>query len=125
METFSEGQNLNFAIPSNYLKALVQRTGIAIPLSQGTPWISAETHVQRGLTKYFQGLYQSAIQDYDTAIRLKPDDAYYYCIRGDAKNLLKQRDDALKDFNTALKLPEAQGDAELSRSIRKSLNELR
>ena len=44
VETFSEGQNLNFAIPSVYLKALVQRTGIAIPLSQGTPWISAETH---------------------------------------------------------------------------------
>ena len=81
--------------------------------------------LQRGLTKYFQGLYQSAIKNYDTAIRLKPDYAYYYAYRGNAKKVLRQRHDAIRDFNTALKLAEAQGDAELSRSIRKSLNELR
>ena len=122
---FRGGQNLNFAVPSNYLKALVAKSEESKPLSQGSPWISAETHVRRGLTKYFQGLYQSAIKDYDAAIRLKPDDAYYYACRGNAKKVLRQRHDAIKDFNAALNLAEAQGDTELSRSIRKWRNELR
>lgn len=33
--TFRGGQNLNFAIPSNYLKTLVAKTGPAKPLTQG------------------------------------------------------------------------------------------
>lgn len=33
--TFRGGQNLNFAIPSNYLKALIATTGSAKPLNQG------------------------------------------------------------------------------------------
>ncbi len=40
---FRGGQNLNFAIPSNYLKALIVRSGIAKPISQGKPSILAET----------------------------------------------------------------------------------
>ena len=35
--TFRGGQNLNFAIPSNYLKALVAKVGAAKPLSQAKP----------------------------------------------------------------------------------------
>ena len=35
--TFRGGQNLNFAIPANYLKTLLDKTGSAIPLSQGKP----------------------------------------------------------------------------------------
>ena len=45
---FRGGQNLNFAVPSNYLKALVAKSEESKPLSQGSPWISAETHVRRG-----------------------------------------------------------------------------
>lgn len=35
--TFKAGQNLNFAIPSNYLTALIAKTGPARPLAQATP----------------------------------------------------------------------------------------
>jgi hypothetical protein len=35
--TFRGGQNLNFAIPSNYLKALLDKTGPAKPLVQAKP----------------------------------------------------------------------------------------
>lgn len=35
--TFRGGQNLNFAIPSNYLKALLGKTGTAIPLARAKP----------------------------------------------------------------------------------------
>ena len=35
--TFHGGQNLNFAIPSNYLKALVAKVGATKPLSQAKP----------------------------------------------------------------------------------------
>ena len=35
--TFRGGQNLNFAIPSNYLKALVAKVGVAKPLLQAKP----------------------------------------------------------------------------------------
>lgn len=35
--TFRGGQNLNFAIPANYLKTLLDKAGFAIPLSQGKP----------------------------------------------------------------------------------------
>ncbi len=35
--TISNGQNLNFAIPSNYLKTLIAKVGYAKPLSQAKP----------------------------------------------------------------------------------------
>ena len=41
--TLEGGQNLNFAIPSNYLKELMARSGGAKLLSQGEQSISAET----------------------------------------------------------------------------------
>ena len=41
MMTIEGGQNLNFAIPSNYLKGLLARLGPAKPLSEGKQSISA------------------------------------------------------------------------------------
>jgi len=35
--TYRGGQNLNFAIPSNYLKALIEKAGSAKPLAKATP----------------------------------------------------------------------------------------
>ena len=47
------GQNLNFAIPSLYLKTLLALSGTAKPLSQGNHSISAETYfrIRREMTK--------------------------------------------------------------------------
>ena len=83
-------QNLNFAIPSNYLKSLLAQTGTAKPLSEQSQSISAETYFIRGYEKAELGDYKGAIADYTQAIGLKPDSANSYLNRGNAKANLGQ-----------------------------------
>ena len=99
-----EAQNLNFAIPSNYLKALLTRSGIVKPFSQVSQSISAETYFIRGYEKAELGDYRGAIADYTRAIRLKPGDANTYYNRGVAKSKLGQHFAAIADFDTAIRL---------------------
>ena len=75
-------QNLNLAIPSNYLKTLLTQSGIVKPLSEQNQSISAEIYFYRGNDKYASGDYKGAIADYTQAIRLKPDYVEAYCNRG-------------------------------------------
>ena len=97
-------QNLNFAIPSNYLKALINRSGTVKPFSQASQSISADTYFIRGYEKAELGDYRGAIADYTRAIRLKPDDALAYLNRGVAKVQLGQHFAAIADFDTAIRL---------------------
>ena len=99
-----DAQNLNFAIPSNYLKVLFAKVQPAKPLSQNSRSISAETYFLRGNAKYKLGLYHAAIADYTEAIRLKPDYALAYNNRGIAKAALKEYFAALSDYDTAIRL---------------------
>ena len=99
-----EAQNLNFAIPSNYLKALLTRSGIAKPFSQVSQSISADTYYLRGTDKIGLDDYKGAIADYTQAIRLKPDDAFAYVGRGLAKEQLGQHFAAITDYDTAIRL---------------------
>ena len=46
--TIEGGQNLNFAIPSNYLKTLLVQSGAVEPLSESKQSISAKTYFLRG-----------------------------------------------------------------------------
>ena len=102
--TLVGGQNLNFAIPSRYLTELLTESTPAKPLAEGNRSISAETYFTWGNTKYGLGDYKGAITDYDTAIRLNPDDATAYNNRGAAKHKLGQRFDAIADYDTAIRL---------------------
>ena len=102
--TIEGGQNLNFAIPSNYLTVLVARLVPAKPLSKGKQSISAETYLRWGSRKYELGLYQSAIADYDKAIQLKPNNDLAYYGRGMAKDDLGQHFAAIADYDTAIRL---------------------
>ena len=79
--TFRGGQNLNFAIPSNYLKGLLAQLGTAKPLSEGKQSTPAETYFLRGWVKDELGDYKGAIADYDKAIRLNPNNADAYLNR--------------------------------------------
>ena len=76
-----DGQNLNFAIPSNYLNSIASYI--------------------KGSAKYKLGLYQLAIEYYDTAIRLNPENALAYIWRGFANYELGQHTAAMKDCYTA------------------------
>ena len=122
--TVEGGQNLNFAIPSNDLKALVATIGPAKPLSEGKPSISAATYFLRGYAKNELGQYAAAIADYDTAIRLDPDYALAYYNRGAAKHTLGRTREAKRDFQTALKLAKAAGDEVLKAQIESSIRVL-
>ena len=98
------GQNLNFAIPSLYLKTLLALSGTAKPLSQGSHSISAETYIIWGNTKYRSGDYKEALDNYTKAIRLKPDYVKAYINRGIAKFTLGQHTAAIQDFDMAIQL---------------------
>ena len=115
-----DAQNLNFAIPSNALKALLAKAGPAKPLSQSSQSISAETYFLRGFAKCELGLYHTAISDYDKAIRLKPDFAHAYVTRGGAKANLKQYFAAIADYDTAIRLEPGYADAYLNRGVAKT-----
>ena len=98
------GQNLNFAIPSNYLNGLLTRTKLVQPLAQNPPLVSAETYFKWGNTQYLQKQYNKAIAEYNKAILTKPDYAEAYLNRGSAKADLGQYFAAIEDFNKVLQL---------------------
>ena len=102
--TIEGGQNLNFAIPSNYIKELLARSKSVKPFWQGNQAISAEAYFLWGNTKYDLGQYKAAIIDYDKAICLKPDYAKAYNNRGLAKDKLGQHLDSIADCNRAIHL---------------------
>ena len=102
--TLVGGQNLNFAIPSRYLTELLTESTPAKPLAEGNRSISAETYFTWGNTKYYLGDYKGAIADYDSSIRLKPDNAAVYYNRGIAKDDLGQYFAAIADYDSAIRL---------------------
>ena len=102
--TIEGGQNLNFAIPSLYLKTLLSLSGTVKPLFQGNHAISAETYFVRGNAKAALGQYSAAISDYDKLIQLKPDYTDVYYNRGLAKYYLGQYLAAISDYDAAIKL---------------------
>ena len=102
--TLEDGQNLNFAIPSNDLKELLAQSGKSKPLWQRQQSISAETYLKWGYAKYRLDQYQAAIDNYDAAINLKPDFASAYYFRGTVKRSLGQYKEAIEDYDTAIDL---------------------
>ena len=116
--TIEGGQNLNFAIPSNYLKKLLTQSGIENPLSDLNR-ISAETYFLRGNKMYSLELYKEAISLYNRAIYLSPDSPGAYHNRGLAKGQLKQYLVAVADYNKAIQLEPNLAEAYLHRGTLK------
>ncbi len=112
-------QNLNFAIPSKYLKKLLEQGKPAKPLSQGKHTISAETYFQWGYTKSKLGDYAGAISDYSRAIQLQPDAVNAYGNRGAMKALLGQHAAAIADYNIVVRLEPDNIGAYLARGLAK------
>ena len=110
---FTVPQNLNFAVPSNHLKALLKQVGPTEP-SSSELLVSARTHFRQGFRKLMSREYNAAIADYDQAIRLKPEFAEAYNVRGHAKSFLARYDSAIADYNQAIRLLPEFTDPELS-----------
>ena len=102
--TIEGGQNLNFAIPSNYLKILPTQSGIVKSFSQMDQSISAETYLLWGYVKDELGDHIGAISDYTQAIQLKSNYADAYYNRGVAKSNLGQYKAAITDYDMAILL---------------------
>ena len=108
--TLEDGQNLNCAIPSNHLKALISKSEAVKPLAKEKQSVSAETYFYRGNEKYLMTSYEDAITAYNEAIRLQPDFANAYVNRGLAKEKLGQHEAAIVDYSSAIKIdPELAG----------------
>ena len=106
--TFHGGQNLNFVIPSNYLKELLAQLGPTKPSLRKKQFPPSESDNNKG-----------ALADYDKAIWLNPDDAEAYLNRGIARNKLEQYFDAITDFDTAIRLKPNYADAYYNRGVAK------
>ena len=115
-----DAQNLNFAIPSNYLKTLLTLSKPVKPLSQANQTISAETYFLRGNACYDLGLYDLAIANYDKAVQLKPDHANAYHSRGVAKGELGQHFAAISNFDKAVQLKPDHANAYYNRGLAKT-----
>ena len=116
-----DAQNLNFAIPSKYLKTLLEQSQLVKPLSQRkVQSISAETYFLWGNAKLKTGDQVGAIADYTKAIRLQPDDADAYYNRGLAKYNLGQYIAAIVDYNIAIRLKPNDASAYTNRGVAKA-----
>ena len=65
---------------------------------------SADAYYNRGRSNYRQERYESAIFDFDAALRINPDFAEAYDGRGSAKVILRQYESAISDFDAALRI---------------------
>jgi tetratricopeptide (TPR) repeat protein len=63
---------------------------------------SAEDYHNRGFDKYNLGDSQGAIEDYNQAIKIKPNYSHSYYLRGNAKSKLGDLKEAMEDYNRAI-----------------------
>ena len=75
----------------------------------------------RGIAKGNLKQHSAAIADYDTAIRLDPDDASAYYNRGVAKANLEKYKTAIADFDIAIRLKPDHAKAYHGRGLMKAL----
>ncbi len=99
-----DAQNLNFAIPSNALKALLAKGDGGEPSWDSRGFISAATYVQRGNAKLAARDFMGATKDFTQAVRQESANPLYYWYRGFAKGELGQHYAAIADYNKALRL---------------------
>ncbi|MBI4644052.1 MAG: tetratricopeptide repeat protein [Deltaproteobacteria bacterium] len=63
-----------------------------------------QKYVQQGIEKCELGHYDQALKDFNDALKLKPNDASLYDLRGMAYRCKNMVDLAVKDFNKAMEL---------------------
>jgi Flp pilus assembly protein TadD len=92
----------------------------ATQIAQSTQ--TAADYIAQGDAKYNSGDKQGAIQDYDRAIELDPENAEAYTDRGVAKSDLGDKQGAIEDVNKAAELFKQQGETESYQKVMEFLN---
>ena len=82
--------------------------------SEGTRYSdNALDYNNRGLTRFFLGDYQGAIDDYTQAVKLSPNFAIAYTRRGSIYLMQEKKQEAIDDYQKAASLYQQQGNTEL------------
>ena len=97
-------QNLNFAVPSKVLQALLVQSGEAKPLWYDNKTVSYSKYLLRGYERMSSTDYEVAIREFTHAIHLTPNDAAGYVGRGRAELGIGQHSAALMDFDEVIRL---------------------
>ena len=92
----------NIEEAKNLFHAAIVDSSEGIRLQQDNP--SAATYHTRATAKAALGDYDDAIEDFNEAIRIKPDDARYYYERGQAKQALGKHEESKADIAKAKEL---------------------
>jgi tetratricopeptide (TPR) repeat protein len=130
--TFSDGQNLNFAIPIDEVLNVklasyvnnesfkgfelyekgnnsLEKGNLVEAIKYFTDFIeifpeNPDSYFKRGLAKSILNDYKGAMQDYNLAIKINPQDDLYYSNRGGIKLKLEDNRGAILDYNKAIEI---------------------
>ena len=89
------GQGTHLADQNRYQEAIDRKLAVAP---------EAEAYIKRGIARRKTRQFEAAIEDYDQAIRLKPDSAVAYFDRGNANRDLGRAQDAIRDYSATIRI---------------------
>ncbi len=100
-----EGQNLNFALPGEWVLGLGEESAAHFLASaSGSQLEEAKKWSDKGLSAYLNENYGEAVDSYKEAVRLDPEDSTAWFRLGEAQQELKRDEDAVKSFQQATRL---------------------
>lgn len=108
-----EAQNVNFAMPVNLIKDKIGNKKVLLLKESGIEDYkkTAQYWTNLGNAYYNSGKYKEAIQSYEKAIRINPDDAEAYTNSGCAYAGLDMHEKAIESFKEAVRINPDSADA--------------
>ena len=104
------GQNLNLAVaveraPAAWMQLPSEQfSGPALPMALPTPAMDAKVYFDSGVTSLGKLDYNKAISEFTKAIRLDPNFASAYLVRGNAYSNQGNLDEAIRDYSEAIRI---------------------